>query len=186
MTELIMRIIFISGDGHGAGKTYLAKKIAVGTEQIFSIANMIRKELKLEYPNYDWYNKEPRYKTYTILSETNKSVHEMLIERGAAKKKKNPIYWAKELIDVINYNNKNNDIDFIVIDDLRYFDEYEYIKRYFSKAKFTHFHVLNPHAKEEVLYDNEKLKEIADYLMISKRVLKFRTVDLIKKDENSY
>jgi adenylate kinase family enzyme len=178
-----MRIIFISGEGHGAGKTYLAKKIASGINQIFSIANMIRQELESEYPKYDWYNKEPRYKTFTILDETQKSVHEMLIERGLERKKKNPTYWAKQLIDVIKYNTANNALDFIIIDDIRYFDEYEYIKRYFEKANITHFHVLNPHAKKEVQFDNNKLKECADYVLISKRVLRYRNLNLTKKEE---
>lgn len=92
-----MRLIFISGDGHGAGKTYLAKKIASGMHQIFSIANMIRQELEKEFPKYDWYNKEPRYKTFTMVHETNKSVHEMLIERGTERKKKIPHIGQKNL-----------------------------------------------------------------------------------------
>ena len=87
-----MRIIFISGDGHGAGKTYFAKKIASSLGQIFSIANMIRKELAAEYPKYDWYNKDPRYKTYTMVEETNKTVHQMLIDRGEERKINNNIY----------------------------------------------------------------------------------------------
>ena len=35
-----MRLILISGDGHGAGKTFLAKKLAESEEHIFSIANV--------------------------------------------------------------------------------------------------------------------------------------------------
>ena len=179
-----MRIIFISGDGHGAGKTYLAKKIASGMQQIFSIANMIRQELEKEYPKYDWYNKEPRYKMYTVVTETNKTIHEMLIERGTERKKKNSNYWAKELTDVIKYHKTHSNLDFVVIDDIRFVDEYEFIKRFFSDSHITHFHVINPHAKEEIQFENNKLKELADYLIISKRVLNFRNLQLTKKDEN--
>ncbi|MBX9702806.1 MAG: hypothetical protein K2X39_01505 [Silvanigrellaceae bacterium] len=61
-----MKIIFISGDGHGAGKTYLARSLVNGEHQIFSIANLIRGELVKEYPKYDWYNKNPEFKENTI------------------------------------------------------------------------------------------------------------------------
>lgn len=83
-----MRIIFISGDGHGAGKTFLAKKLVNNDKQIFSIANLIRMQLAKEYPNYDWYNKSPEFKEKTKVKETSKTVHEMLDIRGKEKKVK--------------------------------------------------------------------------------------------------
>ena len=169
-----MRIIFISGDGHGAGKTYLAKNLASSANQIFAIANTIRIELSIEFPKYDWFNKEPRYKDYTIVKETNKTIRQMLDERGKLRKSKNTIYWAKMLIDTLKYSKDVLNLEIAVIDDLRYLDEFEFIKRYFEKEHITHIHVINPHAKPEPLYENEKLKELADYHVISKRVLNFR------------
>jgi dephospho-CoA kinase len=166
-----MRIIFISGDGHGAGKTYLAKKIASGTHQIFSIANMIRKELEKEYPKYDWYNKSPSFKEKTIVKETGKTVHEMLDKRGNEKKSKNKLYWAQQISDILIYNKDTLKLDIAVIDDVRFVDEYEYIKKQFQQEYITHVHIINPHAKPEPLYENEKLRDLADYHIISKKVL---------------
>lgn len=163
-----MRIIFISGDGHGAGKTYLAKKLASNVNQIFSIANTIRQELSKEFPRYDWYNKTPRYKDYTTVIETKKTVHQMLDEKGNQRKSKNNIYWAKELVDILKYNKEKLNLDLAVIDDIRFVDEYEFIKRYFQQDQITHFHIVNPHAKPEPLYENDKLKTLADYHIISK------------------
>ena len=169
-----MRIIFLSGDGHGAGKTYLAKKIASDAHQIFSIANVIRQELAKEYPKYDWYNKTPRYKDYTVVNETAKTIHNMLDEKGNEKKSKNKIYWAKQLVDLLNYNKDTLKLDLAIIDDIRFVDEYEFIKRSFQKEHITHIHVINPHAKPEPLYENAKLKDLADYHIISKRVMNFK------------
>ncbi len=169
-----MRIIFISGDGHGAGKTYLAKKIASDAHQIFSIANMIRQELAKEYPKYDWYNKTPRYKEYTIVKETEKTIHQMLDEKGNQRKSKNKLYWAKDLVELLKYNKEKLNLDIAVIDDIRFVDEYEFIKRYFQQDKITHIHIINPHAKAEPLYENEKLKDLADYHIISRRVLEYQ------------
>ena len=166
-----MRIIFISGDGHGAGKTYLAKKIASDTHQIFSIANMIRQELAKEYPKYDWYNKTPRYKDYTIAQETGKTIHQMLDEKGNQRKRKNKIYWAKELVELLKYNKEKLNLDLAVIDDIRFVDEYDFIKRYFQQEHITHFHIINPHAKPEPLYENDKLRDLADYHITSKKYL---------------
>ncbi len=177
-----MRLIFISGDGHGAGKTYFANKIASDKSQIFSIANMIRKELATEYPNYDWYNKEPRYKIYTIVKETNLSIHQMLINKGNEKKQKNNIYWAKQLVEIILYNKEFLDLKIAIIDDLRYLDEFEFIKRYLQNDLITHIHIINPHAKPEPNYENEKLKELSDFQIISKRILNVRSLKLEKKE----
>lgn len=166
-----MRIIFISGDGHGAGKTYLAKKIASETHQIFSIANMIRKELEKEYPKYDWYNKLPRFKEKTVVKETGKTVYEMLDNRGKEKKNKNHLYWAQQITDILLYSRDTLKLNIAVIDDVRFVDEYEYIKKQFQQEHITHIHVINPKSKPEPTYENDKLKNIADYHIISKKVL---------------
>ncbi|WP_186648902.1 hypothetical protein [Fluviispira vulneris] len=166
-----MRIIFISGDGHGAGKTYLAKRIASGKEQIYSIANMIRKELSLVYPKYDWYNKTPRFKDTTIVKETGKTIHQMLDELGKEKKSLSNIYWAKQIVELITYSRDSENLDIAIIDDIRLIDEYLYIKSQFQKEHITHFHVINANAKPEPMYQNKELREQADYHILSRMVL---------------
>lgn len=168
-----MRIIFISGDGHGAGKTHLARKMASGGHQIFSIANLIRKELHAKYPNYDWYNKSPYFKENTIVVETGKSIHYMLDHTGRDKKSINKIYWARSMVDLLEYNKNHNNLDIAIIDDVRFLDELEFIRSKFPKEKLTHFHVRNPDAKPEPMYENDKLAIMADYLMFAQRMHKF-------------
>ncbi|KAB8032117.1 hypothetical protein [Fluviispira multicolorata] len=166
-----MRIIFISGDGHGAGKTYLAKRIASGSHQMYSIANMIRKELEKIYPKYDWYNKSPSFKDNTIVKETGKSVHQMLDDLGKEKKSKNNIYWAKQIVELIQYGRDTDKLDLAIIDDIRLIDEYLYIKSQFQKEHITHFHVVNHSAKPEPMYQNLELRNQADYHILSRIVL---------------
>jgi hypothetical protein len=160
-----MKIIFISGDGHGAGKTTLAKKLTTGQHQIFSIANVIRFELAKKYPKYNWYDKSPEYKDKTIVQELNMTVREVMDRHGMEKKDKNSLYWAIELANTLTYPKESENLDLAVIDDLRFSDEMNYIKKHFSKEEFIHFHVLNPKALPEPHYENDKLKEYADYLI---------------------
>ncbi len=166
-----MRIIFISGDGHGAGKTYLAKKIASNKQQIFSIANTIRKELAIEYPNYDWYNKSPSFKDNTTLKENGKTIHQMLDDKGNEKKSVNNLYWAQQIVELLKYNRDSLKLDIAVIDDVRFVDEYQYIRKQFEHEHITHFHIINPSAKAEPMYENDELKALADYHLISKPVI---------------
>lgn len=164
-----MKIIFISGDGHGAGKTYLARKLTNGPHQIFSIANTIRFEIAKIYRKYDWYNKNPQYKDNTIVKETNKTIREMLDAYGREKKAKKHLYWAIELSNSLIYAKENDKLDIAVIDDLRFVDEMVYIKKRFHKDTVCHFHVVNPQAIAEPHYENDLLKNMADYYIYGNR-----------------
>lgn len=158
-----MKIIFISGDGHGAGKTYLARKFTNGSHQIFSIANTIRFEISQIYKKYDWYNKSPHFKDHTIVKETGKTIREMLDSFGREKKAQKKLYWAIALANSLIYAKENDKLDTVVIDDLRFVDEMRYIKDRFSNDSSCHFHVINPHAAPEPHYENDRLKKLADY-----------------------
>ena len=165
-----MRIVFISGDGHGAGKTYLAQKFTNGSHQIFSIANTIRFEISKKYINYDWYNKSPHYKEHTIVKETNLSIRDMLDQFGRQKKQEKKLYWAIALANSLVFAKENDKQDIVVIDDLRFVDEMKYIKDRFHDDTSCHFHVVNPYAKPEPNYENEKLKKLADYHIYANKV----------------
>lgn len=166
-----MKIIFISGDGHGAGKTYLARKFTNGSHQIFSIANTIRFEISQNYKNYDWYNKSPHYKDHTIVKETNLTIRQMLDKFGRQKKAQKKLYWAIALANSLIYAKENDKLDIVVIDDLRFVDEMNYIKARFHEDTTCHFHVVNKHAVPEPNYENERLKKIADYYIYANRQL---------------
>lgn len=160
-----MKIIFISGDGQGAGRTYLARKLANDSNQIFSIASTIRFEISKLFKKYDWYNKSPEYKQNTIVKETNRTIGEMLDLYGRDKKSKNTLYWAIALANDLQYAKEHYKIDLAIIDDLRFVDEMNYIKSRFSHDKTCHFHVVNPHCTPEPHYENDILKKMADYLI---------------------
>jgi hypothetical protein len=157
-----MRVILISGDGHGAGKTFLARKFA-REDCIFSIANLIRAELRKKYPNYDWYNKDPRIKTSVVVRETKKTIHEMLVDAGHEGKSKNPLVWAQKLAELIQYSRDKLKLELAVIDDVRFEDECIYLRSMLGMEFVTHFHIVNPKATPEPQYNNEKLKVMADY-----------------------
>lgn len=160
-----MKIIFISGDGHGAGKTYLANKFTNGQHQIFSVANAIRFELSQHYKGYNWYNKDPKYKDKTIVKETNQTLRSMLDKHGNEKKDKNKFYWAQIIVNLLEYSRDHDKLDTVVIDDLRFLDELNYIKSKFQAEHCCHLHVVNSKALPEPNYENEKLKKVADYLI---------------------
>ena len=160
-----MKIIFISGSGAGAGKTTLAEKLTNGHHQVFSVANTIRFEISKKYPKYDWYNKSTGYKNTTIVKETNMSLKQMMDKYGREKKEKNPLYWAKEMLNALDYAKDNEKLELAVIDDLRFVDEMKFIKSHFHNDASCHFHIENPNAIPEPHYENDKLQECADYII---------------------
>ena len=97
----------------------------------------------------------------------------MLDHTGRDKKSINKIYWARSMVDLLEYNKNHNNLDIAIIDDVRFLDELEFIRSKFPKEKLTHFHVRNPDAKPEPMYENDKLAIMADYLMFAQRMHKF-------------
>lgn len=166
-----MKLVLISGDGQGAGKTFLALKLTDNKTQIFSIANLIRAQLQKTYPEYDWYNKEPEYKMKTIIRQTKKSILQHMDEHGRGLKQKDPLVWARKMVDVLVYARDHEKHDTVVIDDLRFVDEYEHIKKALHSENIVHFHVCYDKAKPEPQYENEKLRQIADYLVTRQKQL---------------
>lgn len=160
-----MRIIAISGDGMGAGKTFLSYKLATEATR-FSLAAYLRADLSRQYPNYDWYNKAQSYKDGTLVHETGKTVREMLTTYGASKRVIDSDYWINYLLDDLYHtvnNCKNRDNLLITIDDIRFINEIEKLRSSFGSA-VTHIHVISSKAKPEP-YDNDALRELSDYII---------------------
>jgi hypothetical protein len=166
-----MKLIMISGDGQGAGKTFLARKLTDNQTQIFSIVNIIRQELQKKYSQYDWFNKEPEYKRLTMVEKTGKSILQHLDELGRGKKKEDPLHWSKKMIEILKYARDFEQHDTIVIDDIRFVDEYEHLKNALRSENILHIHVANQKAKPEPHYENEKLRLLADYIIVSQKQL---------------
>jgi hypothetical protein len=160
-----MRIHAISGDGMGAGKTFLATKLAPQNTRL-SLAAYLRADLSRMYPNYDWYNRTQDYKDNTMVHETGKTVREMLMTYGASKREVNADYWVSYLLDniyMILNNSRDRDNLIISIDDVRFLNEIEKLRSAFGSS-VTHFHVISSKAKSEP-FDNEALRDIADYII---------------------
>lgn len=166
-----MKLIIISGDGQGAGKTFLARKLTDNQTQIFSIVNIIRQELQKKYPKYDWFNKEPEYKRLTMVAGTGKSILQHLDELGRGKKKDDPLFWSKKMTEILKYARDCESHDTVVVDDIRFVDEYEHIKKSLNSENIMHIHVVNDKSKPEPHYENAKLRLLADYVIMSQKQL---------------
>lgn len=159
-----MKILAISGDGTGAGKTYLANKLCPTNK--LSLAAYLRADLTRSYPQYDWYNKTQEYKENTLVHETGKTVREMLMSYGASKRHMDCDYWVNYLLDEVYYiynNSKDRESLVISIDDIRFINEIERLRSCFPTA-VVHVHVISSKAKPEP-YDNEHLRDMADYII---------------------
>jgi len=160
-----MKILAISGDGTGAGKTYLANKLSP-PETRLSLAAYLRADLSRAYPNYDWYNKTQAYKETTLVHETGKTVREMLTSYGASKRDLDSNYWVNYLLDNLYYiynNSKDRNNLIISIDDIRFMNEIEKLRSAFPSAT-VHIHVISSKAKPEP-FDNDYLRDMADYII---------------------
>ena len=162
-----MKVIAISGDGTGAGKTFLARKLAAYPHLVISLADCIRHDLTHYYPDYDWYNKSQDYKDKVIVAGTGKTVREMMLSYGAEKREQDPNYWVNSLICHINdlYDCEDMGQFTVTIDDIRYLNELEKLRSAFGPA-VTHIHVVSSKANPEP-FDNDTLREIADYTIRS-------------------
>lgn len=160
-----MRIIAISGDGTGAGKTFFASKVCP-PETRLSMAAYLRADLSRIYPGYDWYNKTQAYKDITLVHETGKTVREMLLTYGASKRLLDQNYWINYLLDdlcMLQNNSINRDSIVVTIDDIRFINEIERLRSMFPSS-VTHVHVISSKAKPEP-FDNAHLRDMADYIV---------------------
>ena len=156
------RIIAISGNGTGAGKTTFANKVG---DQVFSIAGSLRGELSRVYPRYDWYRKDQDYKDTTLVHEwgPKATVRSVLTEYGQIKCQGNPEYWVKKLIEHLKEVERIADCtNTIAIDDVRKVCELDALRNVFGE-RVQHIHVVGKGAKEEKLFDNDELHALCDY-----------------------
>ena len=157
----MVKIFAISGDGIGAGKTTLAKKIG---EQQWSLAGALRAELSRLYPNYDWENKSQDYKANTKIIECGKaSMRHVMIRHGQMRCEEDPLYFVRKLADKIESLEKMaTGVKTIAIDDLRKVIEIEHLKTRFP-GQVVHFHLITSTAVPEPQFQNNELCEVADY-----------------------
>lgn len=160
-----MKVYLISGDGFGAGKSTLARKLG---DEVWSIAGALREDLKRQYPNYDWFNKDGDYKKSTRVREYGdgrKYLRDVMIEYGQAKCDIVPTYWVSQLADRLTSSMKiHSGARIFAIDDVRKMCELDLLKSRFH-GLVTHFHLATESAGPEPQYENGFLREKADYLV---------------------
>ncbi len=159
-----MKLILVSGDGAGAGKTYAARLFG---QSVWTLADGIRGELQARYPGYNWYNRTQEYKNGTIVKEWERgisTVRGVLLQYGQIKCADDPKYWVKRLCESLKQSEAAvQGITTVAVDDVRKVCELEHFRQNFRDV--VHVHVECKTAQHEPEFDAEKLKELADYIV---------------------
>jgi hypothetical protein len=161
-----MKIILISANGNGAGKTYLADSFIRGVR--FGLAAGVRKELATIWPSFVTRIQSTRQEDKTFILPTGASIRQSLVELGQERCKQDPVYWCKKWLAGVpkDYAPTMN----IVVDDLRKLVELQWFRNTFEDV--THFHLKYSDAVAEKNPDGtdvfDDLSEYADYLIYRK------------------
>lgn len=157
-----MKLILISGNGAGAGKTWAAEMFA---DETYSLASQIRSDLHRIYPAYDWFNKTQDYKTQTLVPEwQNKTIRQVLFEYGQQKCQEDPLIWARKLVEGLRKVEHIADgKKRFAVDDTRKLCELDYLKSHFPGA--FHIHVDTKVCIHEPAFEARELMERADYVV---------------------
>lgn len=154
------RIILISGDGIGAGKTTLAERLGWR----LSLAQGIREDLEARYPSIPWHSTDQETKSQRFEELGGRTMREVMIQYGQERCAQVPDYWVERWSFYADAAMLLSGIGAAVVDDLRKIVELESFRRRYG-AFVTHLHVEYPGAIPEPQYDNEQLKARADYII---------------------
>lgn len=157
-----MVVILISGNGIGAGKTTLAKKLG---DKTLSMAGALRKELKRLYPNVDWYDKSQEYKARKMrIGGKLQIVRDVMVKHGQMRCSNDETYWVRQLTDYLKEMDKLVlGTHRVAIDDIRKVIEVTHVRSLFPVC--MHFHVQGPTAIGEPHFENDALEKMADYII---------------------
>lgn len=160
-----MKLYLISADGYGAGKSTLARKLG---DEVWSIAGSLREDLSRQYPAYKWFSKDQDYKDKTRVREYGdgrKTVRGVLVEYGQARASIDPVVWVRAMADRLTESVKIlSGSKIFVVDDVRKVCEIDHLRSRFH-GLVTHFHVVSKSATAEPEFDNDALRQKADYLV---------------------
>jgi hypothetical protein len=160
-----MRIILISANGYGAGKTTLAKKFA-GVRT--SLAYSVRKELASMYKEHTDAIFSTKLEDKKTKLPSGKTVRQELVELGQGRCKENGLYWCEKWQES---NLVDSDIDItLIVDDVRKSLELSWFRFHYQDV--THFHLKYEGAIAEKNPDGtdafDDLEENADYVLTRK------------------
>lgn len=148
-----MKIILISANGIGAGKTTLANLF---NAPILSLADGIRNELAQIYPQHRSLIMSKNQRDKDTILPSGKSVRGELIQLGENRRQNDSSYWSRLVgKDIAKMNS-----DTVVIDDIRIMPELSWFQLHY--ANVTHFHLKYKDALDEG-YDD--LERYADYVV---------------------
>lgn len=165
-------IYLISGNGRGAGKTTLARRL-VGEDQILSHANELREQLNAEYPTLPWFDVSQEEKDKPRYELGGRSMRDLLVQYGQEMCKRNTLdYWARVLGGKIEeefyiYGWPSTFLS-IAVDDLRKTVELQLLREKLGKYGILHFHLKSESAIPEPEYDGTELEQLADYVITRK------------------
>lgn len=159
-----MKIIAISGDGAGAGKTYAARVFGGMTQ---TIADQIRHELQKQYPTFNWYDRTQKAKDQPVpnYGSGGLTMRQVLTVYGQQFCEQDPCYWVRKTVRGIQDLERIEQYppESIAIDDVRKTCEINYLRENFKDV--VHIHVENPEAVVEPMFEAESLKRSCDYVV---------------------
>jgi len=148
-----MKIILISANGIGAGKSTL---VNVFNAPVLSLADGIRNELAQIYPQHRSLIMSKKQGDKDIILPSGKSVRGELIQLGESRRQNDSSYWCRLTgKDIAKMNS-----DTVVIDDIRKMVELSWFQLHY--ANVIHFHLKYRDALDEG-YDD--LERYADYVV---------------------
>ena len=160
-----MKLILISGNGIGAGKTTLADQLS---DHRMSHATELRHMMCAEFPEVDWYDTTQEGKLRPINKPNGTTVREALIGYGQGKCAADQVVWARTLGDRLDEDWVNTKfgvylIGTVAVDDLRKVCELEHLRSRFPDL--VHVHLKYAAAIPEPQYDADELEALANYVI---------------------
>jgi hypothetical protein len=157
-----MRIILISANGYGAGKTTLASRFS-GVRT--SLAYSVRKELASVYPEFSRAIFSLKLEDKFSRLPSGKTVRQELVELGQSRCKENEVHWCEKW-QQNNLSDSSLDVT-LIVDDLRKLVELSWFRLHYQDV--THFHLKFSGALAEKNPDGtdafDDLEEYADYVI---------------------
>lgn len=163
-----MKIIIISSNGIGAGKTTLANQLS---PTVLSLADALRAELNQLDPDLPWYDRSQEAKDMLIPEDSpvatyGLTLRDVMVTYGQHKCALDRAYWVNRFCIMSDDYVQDWDIDCIAVDDIRKVIEVETIRSYYSGHKdvfLTHLHIHYPYAVAEPHFENDQLGRMANY-----------------------
>jgi hypothetical protein len=141
-----MRIILISANGIGAGKTYLADELLRGIR--LPLAAAVRHELSKEFPQYLYIINSTKQEDKLKELPNGKTVRQSLIELGQEKCKLDPVYWCKKWLSRLPEGQISSMTMNVLVDDVRKLAELNWFRNTFEDVTHVHLKYLGAVAEK--------------------------------------